>query len=204
MVDKTTDNKLKILNLYRNNYLSTHHLRGMAVLTKKSHVTLLPHLNALSKEKILLAKSIGKSKVYMLNLDNLLTKNNMKIVELFESILYQEQNFLIKKITAEIFKLNIFGSLILFGSYAKKTFKEDSDIDLLHIGELKEKERVKIKEIEKIYGKKINLKTISTESFENGLRKKDNLIIEILKYHLILENPDFFVNSLWRYYNEIR
>ena len=204
MVDKTTDNKLRILSLYRSNYLAKYHTREMAKLTKKSHVTLLPHLKALEKEKILLTKIIGKNKVYSLNLDNILAKNYLIICELVESILYQEQVFLIKKITTEISKHNLSGSLVSFGSYAKKTFKEDSDIDIFYLGELKEAEIIKIKAIGKTYGKTINLKTATSENFESGLRKKDALIMEILKYHVFLQNTDAFINVLWRYYHEIR
>lgn len=204
MVDKTTNNKLSIISLYRSNYLAQHHTREMAKLLRKSHVTLLPHLNALEKEKILIAKMVGKNKVYTLNLDNILTKNFIIISELVESIFYQEQVFLIKKINTEIFKFNLPGTLLLFGSYAKKTFKEDSDIDLFYLGELKETEIIKIKAIGKTYGKTINLKTATLPNFESGLRKKDALIMEILKYHVILNNPDTFINALWVYYHEIR
>ena len=204
MVGKTTNNQLRILSLYRSNYLAQYHTREIAKLLKKSHVTLLPHLNALEKEKILIAKIMGKNKVYSLNLDNILTKNFTSISELVESISYQEQVFLIKKINTEISKLNLPGTLLLFGSYAKKTFKEDSDIDLFYLGELKETESTKIKAIGKTYGKTINLKTAATHNFENGLRKKDALIIEILKYHFILQNQDQFINALWGYYNEIK
>jgi len=204
MVDKMTNSKLKILSLYRSNYLAQYHTREMAKLTKKSHVTLLPHLGALEKDKILIAKTIGKNKVYTLNLDNILTKNYLIISEFAESIPFQEQVFLIKKITAEISKLNLSGSIILFGSYTKKTFKEDSDIDLFYLGELKEAEIIKIKSMGKTYGKTINLKTVILQNFENGLRKKDALIMEILKYHIILQNADTFINALWGYYHEIR
>src|SRR3989338_2623231 len=204
MVDKTTDNKLRILSLYRSNYLAQYHTREMAKLIKKSHVTLLPHLHALEKDKVLIAKMAGKNKVYTLNLDNILIKNYIIIGELFESILYQEQVFFIKKITTEISKLNLSGSVILFGSYAKKTFKEDSDIDLFYLGELKEAEITKIKSIGKTYGKTINLKTATIKNFENGLRKKDALIMEILKYHIILQSADTFISTLLSYYHEIR
>lgn len=203
MVDKATNNKLKILSLYHSNYLAQYHTREMAKLIKKSHVTLLPHLNTLEKEKILIAKIVGKNKVYSLNLDNILTKNFIIISELVEAILYQERVFLIKKINTEISKLNLSGSLTLFGSYAKKTFKEDSDIDLFYLGELKEAEIPKIKAIGKIYGKSINLKTTTIKNFESGLRKKDALIMEILKYHYLLQNPEIFINALWGYYHEI-
>lgn len=204
MVDKTTNNKLKILSLYHSNYLAQYHTREMAKLTKKSHVTLLPHLKALEKEKILMAKTVGKNKVYSLNLDNILTKNYIIISELVESIIYQEQVFFVKKITTEISKLYLPESLLIFGSYAKRTFKEESDVDLFYLGELKETEITKIKAVGKTYGKTINLKTATLPNFEKGLRKKDALIMEIIKHHFTLQNSDKFINALWKYYHEIR
>ncbi len=204
MVDKTTNNKLKIISLYHSNYLAQYHTREMAKLLKKSHVTLLPHLYALEKEKIFITQIVGKNKIYSLNLDNVLTKNFIIISELVESIFYQEQVFLIKKINTEISKLNISGTLLVFGSYAKKTFREDSDIDLFYLGDLKEAEISNIKAMSKIYGKIINIKTATIENFESGLRKKDALIMEIIKYHYILQNQDTLVNALWKYYHEIR
>ncbi|MBI2151233.1 nucleotidyltransferase domain-containing protein [Candidatus Woesearchaeota archaeon] len=203
MVDKATDNKLKILNLYRSKYTGQYHTREMAKLINKSHVTLLPHLKALENDKILIAKIIGKNKSYTLNLDNILTKNYLIISELMESILFQERVFIIKKIASEIYKLNLSGSLVLFGSYAKRTFKEDSDIDLFYLGEFRETEITKIKIIGRMYEKTINLKSSTFSNFEAGLRKKDTLIVEILKYHLILHNTDIFINALWGYYHEI-
>ena len=106
-----------------------------------------------------------------------------------------------KQDTLKKYRVN---NIRLFGSYAKNTFKEDSDIDIFCLGELNEDDLIKIKAIGKTYGKTINIKTATIQSFENGLRKKDVLITEILKYHLILQNPDTFVNALWRHYHDTR
>lgn len=204
MVDKTTDNKLKIINLYRPNYSAQYHVREIAKLTKKSHVTLLPHLKALEKDKILIPKTVGKNKIYSLNLDSIITKNYLLLAETIEAILYLEEIFLIKKMTTEIIKLNLDGTIVLFGSYAKRTFKEDSDIDLFCLGKIAGKEIEEIRKIGKIYGKTVNVKKSTIKNFEGGLRKKDPLIAEIIKNHVLLQNPEPFINTLWRYYNEIR
>ena len=145
MVEKTTNNKLRIINLFRSDYLAQFHVREMAKLTKKSHVTLLPHLKALEKDKILNHKTIGKNKVYSLNFENIITKNYLTLSETVETTTFLEQIFLIKKITKEIFNLSLSGTIILFGSYAKKTFKEDSDIDLFYLGQITDKEIQNIK-----------------------------------------------------------
>lgn len=204
MVDKTTDNKLKVINLYRSNYSAQYHVREIAKLTKKSHVTLLPHLKALEKDKILIPKNVGKNKVYSLNFDNIIAKNYLLFSETAEAILCLEEIFLIKKITAEIFNLKFDGTIVLFGSYAKQTFREDSDIDLFYLGKIADKEIKEIRKIGKTYGKTINVKKSTIKNFEGGLRKKDPLIVEIIKNHVLLQNPEPFINVLWRYYNEIR
>jgi len=204
MVDKTTDNKLRILSLYRSNYAAQYHVREIAKLTKKSHVTLLPHLQALEKDKILMPKTVGKNKMYSLNLQNIVAKQYLLLSEVVESTAYLEEVFIIKKITEEIFKLNLSGAVILFGSYAKRTFKEDSDIDLLYIGKIPDADIQKIKEIGKTYGKAINIRKSAVENFESGLRKKDALLTEILKNHLLLQHGELFINALWRYYHEIK
>ncbi len=204
MVEKTTNNKLRIISLFRSNYLAQFYIREIAKLTKKNHVTLLPHIKDLEEDKLIVPKTMGKNKVYSLNFENIITKNYLTLSETVETTAFLEEIFLIKKITKEIFNLNILGTIILFGSYAKKTFKEDSDIDIFYIGNITDKEIQNIKHIGKTYGKTINVKKSTLKDFESGLRKKEPLIIEVIKNHIVLQNPEQFVNSLWRFYDERR
>lgn len=204
MVDKTTDNKLLIVSLYKSDYLAQFHVREIAKLTKKSHVTLLPHLKFLEKDKILSSKIIGKNKIYSLNLDNIIAKDYIALSEVAESISFLEQVFLIKKIYSKIFELNLNVTIILFGSYAKRTFKQESDIDVFCLGDIKQYELDQIKKLGQIYGKTINIKRSSLKNFEEGLRKKDALIMEIIKKHILIHNQEPFINALWKYYNEIK
>jgi len=189
--------KLNILELYTSNYLAQYHIREIAKLLKKNHTTLLPHINSLIKNNILISKTIGKNKILTLNF-NILTKNYLLLTETNKTNHYLIQNFQIKKIIIEIFKLNLEGTIVLFGSYAKKTFNKDSDIDLFYLGETKQLN--KIKEIGKIYGKTINIKTSTQKNFN----PKDHLITEIIKYHILLHNPQPFIDLLWKYYEERR
>jgi len=204
MVKKTTNNKINIISLYRANYLAQFHVREIARLIKKNHATLLPHLKSLERDKILAVKTVGKNKLYSLNLKNIIAKNYIAISEIAAANALMEEIFLIKKITLEIFNLNLKGTIILFGSYAKKTFKEDSDIDLFYLGKNTDKDIENIKSVGKIYGKAINVKRSTLNNFETGLRKKDPLIIEIIKKHILLQNSEQFINELWKFYNERR
>lgn len=201
MVEKITKWRMRILGLYKSDYREGFHVRKMAKLLGANHVTLLPHLKALEKEKILVPKEVGRSKVYFLNPNNIIGKEYLIISEKFAASEFFEKTFLIKKIYDGIFGLNLKDSIILFGSYAKGTATEESDIDLLLIGEASGNDIRKIKEVGKMYGKEANVKSASIENFESGI-KHDVLIGEVVKHHIVLQNPDVFVNALWRYFGE--
>jgi DNA polymerase sigma len=174
----------------------------MAKLIGTSHVTLLPHLKRLEEQKILYSEKAGKNKQYLLNKDNILTKHYLAVTEELATIEYLEKNFFIKKLAEHLNSIDTTNPLILFGSYAKDYATEESDIDLFCIGELNKDQTNQIKKFEATFGKKINIKTATTENFNTGLRTGDLLIKEIIKNHIILRNSDPFVTILWRHYTE--
>jgi len=204
MVEKITNWKLKIISLYRTNYMANFYLRELAKLLNTTHVTLIPHLKDLEKDNILISKKVGKNKTFFLNFNNILTKDFISMAEMYKTNNYLEKVFLIKKIYDMLLKLSLQGSIILFGSYVKDYKTELSDIDLFYLGSLSKEQIHEIKKIGKIYGKQINVKKASLENFEKSLHSGSVLIKEIIKNHIILNNSDSFVNALWRYYGEIR
>ena len=201
MVENINSVKLAIISLFRTNYLNQFHIRGMAKLIGKSHVGLLPHLKELEKNKILISKEVGRSKVYTLNLNNNQTREFLYFAEKNESLNLLNKELFIKKIYEEIINLDFTGSLILFGSYASKTNNKESDIDLFYLGDLEENESKKIKELGRTYKKEIHLVSMNLKQFEEQLLKKGALIKEIINNHIILYNPDSFINKVWKYYN---
>jgi predicted nucleotidyltransferase len=201
MVEKAT-NYLKILSLYRTDYEASFHIRAMSKLLDTSHVTILPHLKHLEQIKILQHEKVGRNKQYLLNKTNILTKYYLATTEQLATINYLEKNFIIKKLAEHLNNLDTATPIILFGSYAKSYATEESDIDLFCIGTLTKDQTRQIKKFETTFGKKINIKTATTENFNTGLRTGDILIKEIVKNHIILSNPDPFVTMLWRTYVE--
>lgn len=199
MEGKITNYELAILSLYKTDYTRSPHARAMAKLLETSHVTLLPHLKRLERSKVLISRKVGKNKEYSLNFANILTKDYLIVAEKLEAIRYLGKNFLIKKISEQLLNVDTTGSIVLFGSYAKNYATEASDIDLLYLGKLSEIQVEEIKKIGRIYGKEINVKTSTIKNFNDGLRTGDALIKEVMKSHIILQNPDQFVNLLWRY-----
>jgi predicted nucleotidyltransferase len=201
MEEKIT-NSFKILSLYRTDYSASIHVRAMAKLIGTSHVALLPYLKRLEELKILRSEKTGKNKQYHLNKDNILTKHYLTVTEEFATIDYLEKNYVMKKFAEHLSSVTTANPLVLFGSYAKDYATEESDIDLFCLGKIPEDQTSQIKKFELSFGKKINIKTATTESFDNGLRAGDILIKEIVKNHIILQNADLFVTLVWRYYTE--
>jgi len=202
MVENINNIKLGIISLFRSNYFNQFHIREMAKLIGKSHVGLLPHLKSFEKDKILISKSVGKSRIYSLNLENNQVREFLSLSEKKESLALLSKEFLIKKLYNEFLSLNLNGCLILFGSYASLTYRKESDIDLLYIGEIKESEKKKIKEFGKTYNKEIHLISMNLNQFKEQLSRQGALVKEAIKNHIILYNHDIFVNEVWRYYYE--
>jgi predicted nucleotidyltransferase len=200
MVEKITNYDFAILSLYRGNYNSSYHARAMAKLLNTSHVTLLPHLKRLEKNKILVTREIGKNKDYTLNADNIITKDYLTIAEKLETINYLQKNFLIKKITEQLLTLNLPGAIILFGSYAKNYATQTSDIDILYLGELTDSQKQEMKKTSRTYGKEINVKPATVDNFLDGLKNGDTLTKEIIQNHIGIQNTEQLVNLSWRHY----
>ena len=202
MVETINNIKLGIIGLFRSNYFNQFHIREMAKLIGKSHVSLLPHLKSFEKDKILISKDVGKSKVYSINLENNQVREFLSLSEKKETLDLLNKEFLIKKLYDEFLNLNLNGCLVLFGSYASLTHNKESDIDLFYIGELKENEKKKIKQFGKTYNKEIHLTSMNSKQFKEQLSKQGVLIKEIVRNHIILYNHDIFINEVWRYYYE--
>jgi len=195
-------NYFKTLSLFRTDYATSLHVRAMANLLNVSHMTLLPHLNRLEDLKILQSAKIGKNKHYRLNQGNILTKYYLTTTEELLTIEYLEKNQFIRKLAENLNSLDTSNPLILFGSYADNSATDESDIDLFSIGTLTKDQTNHIKKFEATFGKKINIKTATTDNFNNALRTGDILIKEIVRNHIILRNADPFVTMLWRYHVE--
>ncbi len=202
MVENINNIKLEIISLFRSNYLNQFYIREMAKLIGKSHVSLLPHLKKFEKDKILLAKKVGKSKVYSINLNNNQVREFLSLSEKKKSLELLNKEFFIKKVYNEFINADLNGCLVLFGSYASMIHTKESDIDLFYIGQIKENEKKKIKELGRTYSKEIHLIFTPLYKFRKQLSKQSPLIKEIIKNHIILYNHDIFINEVWKYYYE--
>ena len=147
-------------------------------------------LRKLEKEGILKSKNIANIKSYSLNFDNEKTRNILKLAlipELKSRLKFRFEDLKqLKRITK---------AYIIFGSYTNLK-KEPHDIDLLFIIDKKKFNEFK-KETQDIYKTtpvKVHDVLQTEEDFADNLRKRDNVVLDILKTGIVLWGYDEIIN----------
>jgi predicted nucleotidyltransferase len=135
----------------------------------------------------------GKNKKFYLDLKDQKVKVLINFIENYKALKFINEQKEIYIILEEIIKLR---DVVLFGSYAKGQANNESDVDILIIGNQSEK----IREIARTQIKKIGIQFSTLVDFEKLLKKKNTLAIEIIKNHIIFGSSQFF-NLCWRFYN---
>jgi len=149
-------------------------------------------LKELEKQGILKSKKKGSMKFYSLNLNYPHIKEIISITETMRKIRFLSK----KRKIAHIFKddSRIVG---IFGSYAKKTHKLESDIDVFIVGK---KQKQDYNKKGKAFDLNISIKYFTQEEFKNLLSEKNNLLKEIVKNHIIVFGIEEFINTIWSSY----
>ncbi len=155
------------------------HARELAKKLKTSHTTILRKLKELLKENVLDFNEEGRNKVYFLKKTSE-AKTHVFMSEQYKSAKILKEYPNLRNIFEKIQKNRKIKLAILFGSYAKKLAKKESDIDIYI-----ETANIKLKnELEKIN---------SRLSIKIGKYNKDNLLIkEIEKNHVIIKGVELF------------
>ena len=155
------------------------HLREISRSLKESHTTILRKINSLIERNILDFNKEGRNNSYFI-------KKNIAS----RQFIYQAEHYKLLKLTEKYPELSIIledifnkvkeDIIILFGSYAKFTAKEESDIDIYI--ELEKNSKNLKSELNQI-SSKINLKT--------GIFDRNSLLIrEIIKNHVIIKGVE--------------
>jgi hypothetical protein len=132
MLNNITNNEFLILNLFLSDYGRKIHIREISKLINKNHVSVMQSLNKLEEEAVLRYEYVGKSKCFYLNLENILVKNIINILERHKCLFFLSENFNVRKFLFEVISfLNV--GIIIFGSYAKLENNKKSDLDLLFL-----------------------------------------------------------------------
>jgi predicted nucleotidyltransferase len=184
------DNMLKIINYLGKNVEKAYTMNELSTLLKIPYATF--YRTVQNMKDILNVKAIGKAKTIKLNLKNPVIKSYLTIASDEEKKSFMINQPVIKKISCEMETKDI---VVLFGSYAKSSFIETSDIDILVINK-DGKKSLNFSKFELLYKKKINPIFVTYKEFNKMLlAKEENIGKQVLKNHIILNNPDKF----WRF-----
>ena len=189
--------KEKILECFYRNRNKELYFSEILRETKLTQNTTLKHLANLQKLNIILStKKIGNT-FYKIN------PKNPQIYAIFSYFDYNKFNELPSErkraISEFLDKLRLKPLIaLIFGSTAKRTFRKNSDIDLLLIYNKMESKDLKLKEeIEATTGIRIQTFIIDYAYFkEQILKKEDNVIIHAIKTGFILSGQDKFYKEV--------
>lgn len=169
MDDLFKNTAYKILELFINNSYEEYSIRSIARNINVSHVTILNHIKNLEKNNLILKKK----SVYPLWVANTVSEEFKYYKTEYGVHLIKKNglvNFLIKTLSPS--------SIILFGSFSKGTFNNDSDIDLFL--ECREQQ-------------------LDLSSFESGLNRKINVFFEESINNLSKELKNNIINGVKLY-----
>lgn len=170
-------------------------LRGIIRETKLSPNFVSNLLNNFVKNKIFKEERIEIGKKYLrrfsFNFDSLSGKDVFNVLKWEEKHLFFEKYPKLNKIFDELIE-NVGGlkMIIIYGSYARKSATKKSDIDLLFIGNIKDKN--KIKEILVTLETEPSIKIEALQDFKK--RRNDALHSQIIREGVII----FGSEELWK------
>jgi len=196
-----TKNDIKIAEFFIRNTKKRFSIREVSRQVKIDYKLVHNSIKRLIAKKVINREKYGKTQLCSLNLkdavDYLIQVENIKA----EGFL--GKNTGIKLIIKEIKeKIKVpYYTLILFGSYAKSSSHEKSDLDLLIIVPNKEfikEAEIIIHSVASIKPIKIHSLVIQPEDFEEMLTAKEELNVanEILKNHIIFHGAEAYYKLL--------
>ena len=190
MISLTLKERETILLLFKE--LTTfYNSNSISKVLNISHVGAQKIFKRLLKENIVVSKTIGKSIIYKLNLDN------EYVSKLVSFLLSDEANN--NKLLKEEFKELYFkGNIVLLYGSILKNFEKASDIDLMIISNDKNFEEInKIKKKkEDILPKRIHLIKISYNELLENIKNKNKALIGIIRNAIVLYNQEKYVEVL--------
>jgi len=181
------DNKHKIINHLGKHPNEKYTMRQLSRELNIPYASFYRTINSIND--LLIIEEVGKSKIITLNRQNKVVKSHLVVSSDEERKDYLKKYPIIRKIYQE---LNIEDIVILFGSYAKKTHTERSDIYLLIVNK-NGKKSISFSKYELLFKIKINPIFVTKKEFKLMLKdKEENVGKQALYSHIILSNPESF------------
>ena len=184
------ENGLMALALFSNGYDREYYIREICTYLPLSHGTAQKILVQFEQKRVLASSHRGKIRLFRIKPGEI-SIQYFVLVEIYKKIRFMEKNPYISEIMNKISSFSE-GTVLLFGSYAKGTDMEDSDIDIFVAGTINEREVTKI---EKMYDVEVNTLAYSETAF-TGRDQSDPLVIEVKRNHIVWKNTESFVREV--------
>jgi len=170
----------EIINILLNEEM---HTRALAKQLSINHMTILRHLKGLINDNVLDFRQEGRNKIYFLK-KNIESRNYAAMTELYKLNRVLKEYPGLRKIINAIQRNPMINLAVLFGSYAKGTVREKSDIDVFI-----ETEDRKLKQELEILNSRLNVKI-------GDFDRSNPLITEIEKNHIIIKGAENFYEKI--------
>jgi len=168
----------KVLGYFFLNPERKHYINELSAILEVDPGNLFRKLKELEQEGVLQSETRGNQKYFSLNKKYPLLHELKKIY----NSKYGVENILKEKIR----KLKGLQSAWIFGSYAKDTFQQESDIDLLLVGNHPTLEAKRlILSLKKELGREINIVDMAEKEFQSRQKKKDDFLKNIFSQKTI-------------------
>lgn len=167
---------IKILHVFYKRKNEKIHLRELARETKMQGQSISRYLNELEKNKILKSEKLGNLKQYsLLHNSQVYSILAMLDIEKLQKLPLLRKNA-INTYLNSLPQQPIFA--VIFGSTAKETYKEESDIDILIITNSKINTSNAEKEADALNAMKISTFQMTFEDFKKELKLKEDKVIQ--------------------------
>lgn len=172
MINFNSKQNQQILAFFFLNPKRSLYLKEMADILKIDNANLSRYLNSLLKEGVLKSETKGRQKYFSLNREYPLLSELKKL-----TMSRVKPEYLLK---SALDKLTGLKKAYIFGSYAFGNFKEDSDLDIILVGEHDIVEaREYLLPIERRLGREINVIDYSLKEYEKKIKAKDSFLLKI-------------------------
>lgn len=169
---------VKLLKYFFLNPHAKEYLNELARILDADSGNLDRKIKELEKEGIFISEMKGNQKYYSLNMKYPLIREVKKMFETKYGLKDE-----IAKVLKQIKGLK---EAYFFGSYAKNSFQQESDIDMLVIGSHKSREvKDKMLIFRKRYRREFNIIDLTEKEFEDKKREKDPFVENIFSDKII-------------------
>ncbi|MDD3486886.1 MAG: nucleotidyltransferase domain-containing protein [Candidatus Moranbacteria bacterium] len=169
---------VKVLGYFFLNPHRRHYINELAEILEADPGNLFRKLKELEQEGILLSEAAGNQKYFFLNEKYPLLKETKQI--------YNAKYGVANLLKEEMEKIKGLESAWIFGSFAKNSFQQESDIDLLLVGSHSSLSAKRlILPLEKKLGRELNIVDMTGNELKIRRKKKDEFIKNIFSQKTI-------------------